>query len=142
MISHFFIICVIPYFLYFRCQIHVTSLNFLGLDKKWKFALHQILLLKISQIRKLEILIIICSFVNSSLLLQKNHLWRTYVVLDLCRRYHTLNKRSILFSSPFQTALACITVLVPYNPVSHLPFLQHMLGPYFRWFSSVQRNHL
>ncbi len=44
--------------------------------------LHQIQLLKISQIWKLETLTIIRSFLDSFLLL-KNHLWRSYVALDL-----------------------------------------------------------
>ncbi len=54
----------------------------------------------------------------------------------------TLNKRSILFSSPLQAALACIAHSAPYKPVSHLSSPRHMLGPYFCWFSSVQGNHI
>ncbi len=56
--------------------------------------------------------------------------------------YHTLNKRSVLSSFPFQTALICIAVSAPYKPVSHLPSLRHMLNPYFCWFSSVLGNHI
>ncbi len=56
--------------------------------------------------------------------------------------YHSLNKRSSLFSSPLQTTLACIDISAPYKPVLHLPFPRHMLGPYFPWLSSVQGNHI